>query len=417
MIRWLCCWVLLLANPVLAWQVDEADVKARLVISQERAYLSEEVSVSLELATPQWFTRAAHISLPTQADAMWLQRQVFADNSRERIDGSMWTVQRWPLSVYPRSSGKLLLMPLVVEVGVADSEGRSVLKRFSLGGFHVLGVPLPDVELVASQYQISVDHSGVEPNAEGDIELAAGDSLQITYTSQAEHTLAMFLPQISPSLSADAGVAVYAELPTLRDENERGRRNARREDRYTLLAQRPLSLYLPGLQVAWLDKNTQQRRTAELPAVGINPASHNVVVRDSDRPWLVWLVLVLMLAALYIVASDAQRAMTPLHRLRATHRDACLAAAKQGDWALLAQHIYALHDSYADYRQQSIRVTIEQLCDESAQRRLTCLLDAAYSGASALVDVDDHHLLRHFFKRLARPVSRPLETHDSFYIR
>ncbi len=409
--------VILLAHPALAWQVDEVDFKARLVLSQSRAYTSEEVSVSLELATPQWFTRAARIELPTQSDVLWLQRQVFADNSRKRIDGAMWTVQRWPLSVYPRSSGKLLLLPVAVEVGVADSEGRNVLKRFSLGGFHVLGVPLPGVDLVASQYQMSVELNGVEPNDDGGIALDAGDSLQIMYTSQADNTLAMFLPQIAPRLEEESGVAVYAELPVLRDDNERGRRSAWREDRFTLLAQRPLSLYLPSLQVEWLDKNTQQQRTAKLPAIGLDPASHDAAVREGDRPWLIWLVLVVMLAALYTAGNYVRRAMTPLHRYRAAQREACLAAAKLGDWAALAQHLYALNDSYTDYRQQALRVTIQQLSDETAKHRLNFLLDAAYSGASALVDGDDRHVLRHFFKHLARPAIRPLETHDSTFIR
>lgn len=401
----------------MAWQIDSDDFKARLVVSQSRAYLGEEVSLSLELATPQWFTQAADIHLPGQSDVMWLQRQVFADNSREQIDGKMWTVQRWPLAVFPRRVGQLLLLPVVIKVGVADSLGRSQTKKVSLGGLSLMGIPLDGFSLVANDYRVDVSVAGQPITPGRPLTLAPGEAIELAYHSQAENTLAMFLPNIVPTLQTPDHVTLYPQLAELKNDNERGRRTAHRIDRYTLVAQKTVSLYATVEPVSWFDKQGGKRDRIAIAAVGLAPEHSNPMASQRDLPYLIWLALALVIAAVYVVAGDAKRAMTPLHRQRYTCQQACLRAARQGDWQVFSSQLYALYDSYPAYRGQPIRVTIAQRCDADTVQRLNEMLDTAYAGAVTLVDGNDQQHLKHFFNRLSvNPPPAITEPHDASFL-
>jgi hypothetical protein len=401
-----------------AWQVENDHFKARLVLGQPRAYLGEEVALSLELATPQWFTRAATIRLPSQPDVMWLQRQVFADNRRQNIDGRMWTVQRWPIAVFPRRAGNLLLLPVVVEVGVADSLGRDQPQRVSLGGLSLLGVAPTGFSLVANDYRVQVSVADQPLRPEQPLTLAAGETVELAYHSQAEDSLAMFLPDIVPSILPLDGIAVYPQLPTLLDDNERGRRTAKRTDRYILVAQQPVSVFSHVDPIDWFDKQRGEKSRLVIPAIGIAETEPTSMVNDRDRPLVVWLMLMLIIVAVYIVAERAPRAMTPQHKRRYVLQQACLRAARQGDWQVLATQLYALHDSYPASRGQPIRTTLAKLCHNDSLLRLNTLLDTAYAGAVTSVDTRDEAHLNTLFKALsAQPMSTPEETpHASFVL-
>lgn len=407
-------WLLLgLAWPAFAWQVDEADFKARLVLAQPKGYLGQEIGLSLDIATPHWFKRAARLTLPSQPDILWLQRQVFADNRRERINGEMWTVQRWSLSVFPRQAGQLALSPVSLSVGVADEQGDAQIKQVTLSGLNLLGVPLSDMALAASQYRVAVSVND-QQDITSERVLEKGQSLKITYRSEAELSLAMLLPDITPALVND-DVSLYTELPLLENISERGQRRAIREDRFTVVANKKTTLFIAGQDIAWLDVTTGQRRQMQIPAIG-QAASNPPVF--TTRSTVIGLGVVTATMIIVGVIFVARRVRSPNYRQRKALQGHCLAAAEQGDWQALASSLYALINTYPDYRRQAIRVTLQQCCSPGDAARLIALLGVAYSGQSAFVDVDDAVKLKHLFKGLAkRKEQKTVEANETPFLR
>ncbi|MEY3018548.1 MAG: hypothetical protein RL336_1683 [Pseudomonadota bacterium] len=404
-----------LAWPALAWQVDEADLKARLVMQQQQAYLGEEVAVSLELATPRWFTRAARLTLPTQGDALWLQRQVFADSTRERIDGQMWTLQRWPLAVFPRRAGGISLQPIRVDVGVADADGQSQLRAFTLGGLDVLGVPTGGAALVASDYRVAVFVAQQAWLNRQALPLKAGQSLKVSYHSQAENSLAMLLPEMSPS-SADAeAVAIYRELPTLQNITERGQRIAYREDHFTVVAKRDVALHLTVPDIDWLNSRDGSRQRLSVPDIGT--AADVTAVQYVRQPLLEWLALAVVVMLLTAIGVLTYTASSPLQRFRKEQQRALCAAVRIGDWGAFGKHLYTLYDSYPEHRTASLATALDAL-PAAMGDRLKILLRAAFSGESALLDDTDEATLYQLFKQWERgQTRRPVEAHETTFLR
>ena len=396
------CLLWLLAAPAMAWQIDEAEFKARLIVTQQRAQLGEEVAVNLELATPNWFTQAANIQLPSQQALLWLQRQVFADNFRQRIDGKMWTVQRWPLAIFPRQTGQLTLSPVVVSLAVANEHGKSIEKTVTLEGSSLLGIAIPDIELVASDYRVQVLVNGEIYREGNEMILAAGESLQLAYRSEAENSLAMFLPKLVPQFSHSGSVAIYENLPELVDESERGRRTARRTDNFTVLATQQVSIHAPAQQIIWWDKLSDQQQLLIVPALG--PLGDMI---SGGKSWIpsswVWFALLAIVMVLYWLGHVANRAITPLHQKRYQFQQACIHAVQQGDWSTFASNFYALYDSYQHYRGVPLRTAVEQQCDADSSQRLAIVLNAAYLGEDTFVDSRDPIRLHRIFKQLAAP--------------
>ena len=404
-----------LAWPALAWQVDDPDLKARLVMEQQQAYLGGEVAVSLELATPRWFTRAARLTLPTQSDALWLQRQVFADSSQARIDGKMWTLQRWPLAVFPRRAGGISLQPIRVDVGVAGADGQSQLRQFSLSGLNLLGVPTGGAALVARDYRVAVFVAQQARLNNQPLLLKAGQSLKVSYHSQAENSLAMLLPEITPSNTDAEAVSIYRELPILQNLSERGQRLAYREDHFTVVAKRDVALHLTVAGIDWLDARDGSRQRLEIPEIGVETtAAAPVYIR---QPLLEWLALALMALLLLGVGALAYSASSPLQRYRKVQQRALLEAVRIGDWGGFGKHLYTLYDSYPELRLRPLGSVLDALPPAPGDR-IKQLLRASFSGESALLDDTDEATLHTLFTQFEGGLdSQPLEIHETTFLR
>jgi len=390
---WLLSICLLFSMTSHGWQYDTDTLKVRWVWPQQQAFVGEEVAVAIELATPNWFAQAADITLPLDDAALWMQTDNFAQNARLQINQQMWTLQRWSLTLIPRRAGLYSEAQLSLVVGVATQDGSSLL--------HSVKLSAPSLQVIAKSGNIMVaDRLSIERRLDIPEQLTKGSSFSVTYQTQGDGLLAMFLPDISPKFIGSARYKVYAGLPTLKNERERGQQRATREQRFDVVMLDEGDLTLLSQQVNWIQRQDRVTQYIALPELVIVPLEQSPISHADVSHRAIWVALLLVSLAMSGLAMLAPNVMTPLDRQRYTLRKAILQAVQQGDWQTVAASLYRLRDCYRFWRTMTMTELLSQCCESSDAQRIEEMVTAAYSGGHLYQDAADVQRFKRLFKRL-----------------
>lgn len=267
----------------------------------DRPYVEAAVRLTVRLFTSEPLYHA-DLELPENSDFVVKQVGSDEDSDAERNGRTYQVVTRQYL-LFPLHSGKLTLQGPVLEAEVAVSQPQSSYGNGFFGGpaFGMLRTVRP-VELHGDPVVLSVlprpagsvgsywlpAHDVTLSAAWNPAQLSAqaGDPVTLDLDLRATGLTAAQLPDLSSLLSVPSGVKAYPDQPKLSDSAQGGELVGSRDQTIALMADSPGHYTIPALTVKWWDTQTNQPRTATLPARTLNilPAPGSSVAATSSPP-------------------------------------------------------------------------------------------------------------------------------------
>lgn len=187
----------------------------------QRFSVNEQVILTIEVATPRWFTGGTRIGSVEIPNVIAKQRNSLATNYTERIKGVTWSKQRWEVTLYPQTTGEFVIPKIPVTVQVSAEGGNKVS-----GALYTMPIAfdtvLPSGLLTEDMPWFSA--SDVDANQEwlrSSESLKVGDAITRTITINAKDSLSILLPNLLVNESTDQYQA-YPQPHRLRDTQERG---------------------------------------------------------------------------------------------------------------------------------------------------------------------------------------------------
>lgn len=253
--------------------------------SPEQPYVEAAVRLTVRLFTSETLYHA-DLELPENSDFVVKQVGSDVDSDAERNGRTYQVVTRQYL-LFPLHSGKLTVQGPVLDAEVAVSQSRSYGNDPFGGGFFggpafgmlrtvrplrlhgdpiVLSVrPRPagavgSYWLPARNVQLTAGWNPTQLSAQ------AGDPVTLDLDLQATGLTAAQLPDLSSLLSVPSGLKAYPDQPKLNDSAQGGELIGSRDQTIALMADTPGHYTIPALTVKWWDTQTNQLRTAALPA-------------------------------------------------------------------------------------------------------------------------------------------------------
>ena len=299
MIRPLLALLLLVAAPASA---QEANLLLRLTVEQEGPFwVGQRVTVTLIAATPARFveppawpevtaTTGRAIALPEAATVPGM----------ERVGGANWVAIQRSYSVFPATTGEVVLAPLTLRARVAGPDGQPVEASAATVPVR-LATRLPQGVADATRLIVAPAFT-MQAGTEGAADrVRVGDAVVRTLRMEADDSVAMLLP---PAVwSAPEGVRAYPDPPVLQDRSDRGVLHAVRTERAAFVAERPGPVALPGFAVDWLDPRSGQVRPVRVEPLRLDvlPAGEPQGTTGGHNalwPWIALAGAVLLLGGL-----------------------------------------------------------------------------------------------------------------------
>jgi len=236
-----------------------------------RIWVGQRVLLRVDVLTPEGW--AGIRSLPDFAvsGAQVVRYETQGTRLSDTISGTSYTGQRYQYSIFPRRGGTIVVPPVPVEVEVKTwGAGRDFTKT---------------MKTPAVRFEVTVP-----PGAEGIRELVtttglrarqrwepkptsfkAGDAIKRTIVREAADVSAMAFDPIE--FSAEGGVSVYPEQPSLHDAFDRGELRGRRIDSATFVFTGAGKVVLPDVVVRWWNPATRRLRVVTLKGLTLEVAA------------------------------------------------------------------------------------------------------------------------------------------------
>ncbi|MCR9702310.1 BatD family protein, partial [Vibrio vulnificus] len=158
--------------------------------------VNEQVILTIEVATPRWFTagtRIGHVEIP---NVIAKQRNPLATNYTERKDGHTWSRQRWEITLYPQASGRFVVPPIAVSVQVSAPNGENVSGTLYTAPIS-FDASMPSGLIQPQSAWFSASDVEVEQQWQTSSEpLKVGDAITRTITIRAKDSLSVLLPKL-----------------------------------------------------------------------------------------------------------------------------------------------------------------------------------------------------------------------------
>ncbi len=260
-------------------QADRQQVMVELSLSKSKAYIEEEVILTLKLFQAPGI-RAESLDQPQTSMPDTQLRLLHEDSYRSERKGIDFHVIERTYAVYAYQSGNL-------EIGGVKYRGRSGGDRlFSLfndpfdtqpqdtrffrtesNKVNLEVVPIPesfsgDRWLPAKNLQI------VENGLTQQTSVIAGKPLLRRIMVLADGLTVNQLPAIEQQ--QPSGIKLYEERPQLKETPARTGISSSRQSAITLIATEAGRYQLPGIEIPWWNTETDRQETARLPAVSID---------------------------------------------------------------------------------------------------------------------------------------------------
>jgi hypothetical protein len=273
-------------QPAAAGAPAAANVFMETSASPEQPYVQAAVhlAVRLYIAEPLYH---ASLELPDSSD--FVVKRLGSDQSSEsERNGRNYQVVTRQYLLFPLHSGNLTLPGPVLDAEVAVRQPASTFGRDPFAGFYggpsfggllqtvrpvrvhgspiVLSVRPRPASAVGSYWlpgrdvTLSATWNPVKLSAQ------TGDPVTLDLDLQATGLSAAQLPDLASLLSLPAGLKAYPDQPKLDDSTRNGELVSSRSQTVALMADSPGHYTIPALTVQWWDTQTNQPRTATLPA-------------------------------------------------------------------------------------------------------------------------------------------------------
>lgn len=267
----------------------------------EQPYVEAAVRLTVRLFTSEPLYHA-DLELPENSD--FVVKQVGSDEDSEtEHNGRNYQVVTRQYLLFPLHSGKLTLQGPVLNAEVAVSQPQSSYGNGFFGGpaFGMLRTVRP-IELHGDPVALAVRprpagalgsywlpaHDVTVSAAWNPAKLSAqaGDPVTLDLDLQATGLTAAQLPDLSSLLSVPPGLKAYPDQPKLSDASQGGELVGSRDQTIAFMADSPGQYTIPALKVKWWDTQSNQLRTATLPAgtLTILPAPGGNAAATSAAP-------------------------------------------------------------------------------------------------------------------------------------
>ena len=321
--------------------------------SSDEIVIGQEVSWFIKIKTDRWFGGGTRFTLPEIPHAVVKQRDQFASNTTELVDGKTWTVQVWEISIFPQTDGVIRVPPIALSLTInqaSDGNVRGEIKTPAIE-FSVVAPAAysPEREwLAATQFVVTREWDA------SDFKAQAGESLQLVVHAKAHNTLAMFLPK--PKIVAPSGLAIYPGAPQLVDKSERGDKIAHRTDVFDIVVEKRGTYRLPPISYSWWDLESSALREWVVPGIvlesgnGISvmteAGNNGVVPHNLKTLGVVILGLFCGLAIFYYLRKRtlSNRGGTPISQQQLLK--CIIQSAKNEDYSACCRYLYQWLDRY-----------------------------------------------------------------------
>lgn len=269
---WLCMmlFLLLLPSPVHATEGlgtlvrdGRLRVTTRIAQTQMPLYVTQSVTVHIEIATQGRFNGGTRIRGMQVSEAIILPPPAFAVNATRTVDGKQWAVQTWSLTLYPLKEKKYLLPALSLDVELVDREGlarRGVLHTKP----QTFTAQLPP-NAAEKEPWLAAENVTLTSTLRGPTEnLEKGAAVIRTIEVEAEGVPGMMLRELASF--PISGLALYPDAPEVGTASNRGSRLGWRRQRTTYIVQKPGRFLLPEYTLNWWNIHTAQWEQATTPA-------------------------------------------------------------------------------------------------------------------------------------------------------
>lgn len=240
-------------------------VEGHLTISQrlipENPVKGQEVTLEIQISTDRWFAGGTRLKPVLTDDVLVLQRQALATNSSEQEQGKTWVVQLWELSLFPQEEGALFSPAIDVSLKI-NTESGIVEGSYQLeSSLMQVSVPaeVTDIKSWLPAKNFSIKSSLSKPLDN----IQRGDAFTQTIEFRADNTLAMMLPETkTPAID---GLGIYQQAPQLKNNSNRGAKEAIRTETINFVAEKTGNYELPSQTFYWwdTDSNSLQEETLE----------------------------------------------------------------------------------------------------------------------------------------------------------
>jgi BatD DUF11 like domain len=263
-----------------------AKVFIETTAAPEQPYVEAAVHLTVRLFTAETLYHG-DLELPENSHVVVKQIGSDEDSDIER-DGRTYQVVTRHYLLFPLHSGKLTLQGPVLDAEVAVGERRSSYGNGPFGGFfggqlfsgvlrtiqpvRVRGKPIvlavrPRPPGALTSYWLPARNltlSAVWNPAK--LTARAGDPVTLDLDLQASGLTAAQLPDLTSLLRFPSGLKAYPDQASLDDSAQDGNLVGNRDQTIALMADAPGHYTIPALTVTWWDTQSNQPRTATVPA-------------------------------------------------------------------------------------------------------------------------------------------------------
>lgn len=219
--------------------------------------VQEQVILTIEVGTPRWFTGGTRIGTIEVPNVIAKQRNQFATNFTERVDGVTWSRQRWEVTLYPQASGEFVIPPIAVGLNVSGPDGKKVQGTLYTEALK-FKTELPSGLLSEDGNWFSATDVTVEQSWSASNEsLQVGDAITRTISVTASDSLSVLLPDLLRS-SQSQFVTAYPQPDKLTDTQDRGNYRSSRLEQSVYVIQQGGVIYFPEYKIEWWNPETKK---------------------------------------------------------------------------------------------------------------------------------------------------------------
>ncbi len=244
-------------------------------LSENTAYVTAQVILTIRVSMAQ--SARFQLEEPKLEDAM--VQQISEASFQQIRGGRRFQVTEYAFAIFPSVTGELVIRPVNLVAEITANRPRSmfdpmlgqskrVLRRTEPLTLNV--IPAPD-GIAAANWLPASDVSLTEQWSSNIQQLEVGDSITRSIELKARGVMASQLPPLFlPNVD---GLKLYPDQPTASDDQDANGITGKRAERIAIVATKPGSYTLPEQRVQWWDVNSNEARTATLPAISFEVAA------------------------------------------------------------------------------------------------------------------------------------------------
>jgi len=255
-----------------------ADIFIEVEASPARIYTQAEIIYTIRLFRGVSTGRSS-LSAPTVTGGEVIIERLGDDREYQVVrDGRSFMALERRYAIFPQAAGPITIEPVTLDAVVITSSGFRGMQVFSSEALELEVLsPVPPPPQWASAAWLPARNLELTERWSADADsLTAGVPQTRTLILEAEGVQASQLPELQV-LPVD-GIRQYPDQPELTSEITQSGLQARRTERYAVIAQTDGMLTLAGVEMPWFDVDDGQWKVATLPPRGVE------ILPSPDQP-------------------------------------------------------------------------------------------------------------------------------------